>query len=463
MANDTYTLHDADASYRSFFEDVPVGLFRTTPEGRFLDANPAFVRMLGYLDRDALMRRRAQDLYVDPEARARWIALLESRGTVTDFESELRRLDGGPIWVRANACVVRDAAGRSLYLEGAVVDVTRWREIEGALHRRTTEVEAFHDLGRQLRAARSADEMYPIIVQQTMRLLASEYGALQLLDADREALVHVYTAGLASEHRRFAESLEDEWSGRVIKAGTPFVSDTVAAGPEGDNSEHRRVGAVAVVPVRSEDEIIGTIGLGRSPSRGCHPFTDAEVRLLESVAEIAGTAIRRADLNYHLEQSYLDMVRALARAADARDRYAADHSDRIATRAAAIAEAVGCDEHQVRDIRWAGLLHDIGKLGVPDSILQKPGPLTEAEWTVIRQHPTIGEDILRPVERMRNVATIVRHHQERWDGTGYPDGLQGEAIPLGSRILAVADAFGAITDGRGPHAGRTKEEAIAEI
>lgn len=466
MANDTDTLHSSDASYRSFFEDVPVGLFRTTLAGTILDANPAFLHMLSYPDREALIQGSAADLYVDPGAWTHWVALLESTGAVTDFESQLRRRDGDAIWVRASARVVRDAAGRSLYVEGAAVDVTQRKEIEGVLERRTTEVEAFHDLGRLLRAAHSADEMYPIIVQQTMRLLASQYGALQLLNEDRDALIRVYTAGIPFDQQRFAMSQEDEWSGHVIKVGTPFVSgiptrETLPA--SADESRVQEVGPVAVVPVRSEDEIIGTIELGRSTTRGNHPYTDAEVRLMESVAEIAGTAIRRADLNYHLEQSYLDMVRALARAADARDRYAADHSERIASRAAAIAQALGCEDQQVRDIRWAGLLHDIGKLGVPDSILQKPGPLTEAEWSVIRQHPSIGEDILRPVDRMRHVATLVRHHQERWDGTGYPDGLRGEDIPLGARILAVADACGAITDGRGPRAGRSLDEAVAEI
>src|SRR5579872_1631525 len=465
MVNDIDTLHSNDASYRKFFEDVPMGLFRTTLAGTILDANPAFLHMLNYPDLEALTRGCAADLYVDPGAWARWVALLESTGAVTDFESQLRRRDGEAIWVRASARVVRDAAGRSLYVEGAAVDVTQRKEIESVLERRTTEVEAFHDLGRLLRAARSADEMYPIIVQQTMRLLASQYGALQLLNEDRDALIRVYTAGIPFD-QRFAASMEDEWSGHVIKVGTPFVSgvpmrETVPASADG--SRDQEVGPVAVVPVRSEDEIIGTIELGRSTTRGSRPYTDAEVRLMESVAEIAWTAIRRADLNYHLEQSYLDMVRALARAADARDRYAADHSERIASRAAAIAQALGCEDQQVRDIRWAGLLHDIGKLGVPDSILQKPGPLTEAEWSIIRQHPSIGEDILRPVDRMRHVATLVRHHQERWDGTGYPDGLRGEDIPLGARILAVADACGAITDGRGPRAGRSLDEAVAEI
>ena len=108
-------------------------------------------------------------------------------------------------------------------------------------------------------------------------------------------------------------------------------------------------------------------------------------------------------------------------------------------------------------------MHDVGKIGVPDRILNKPGGLNEVEWKMMRQHPILGEEILKSVERMRTVARLVRHHQERWDGTGYPDRLQGEAIPLGSRILAVVDAYGAITEARPYKPARPHGEAVAEI
>lgn len=217
------------------------------------------------------------------------------------------------------------------------------------------------------------------------------------------------------------------------------------------------------MPLRSEEEIIGTLRLARWKRPDVRPFADDEVRLLEGIAEVAGTAIGRARLRERLEQSYIEMVLALARAVDARDRYTADHSERIATRAVAVARVLGCPEAEVQDIHWAAALHDIGKLGVPDDILRKAGPLTDAEWDIMRQHPIVGEQILWPVERMRRVAALVRHHQERWDGTGYPDHLQGQEIPLGARILAVADAYSAITDDRAYNKGRSAGDAVDEI
>ena len=122
-----------------------------------------------------------------------------------------------------------------------------------------------------------------------------------------------------------------------------------------------------------------------------------------------------------------------------------------------------CPEREIQDIRRAGQLHDIGKIGIPDSILHKAESLSADEWSVMHQHPAIGSDILKPLVRMQPVATLIRHHQEFWDGTGYPDGLQGEEIPLGARILAVVDAYSAMTDDRPYKRARPHEEAIREI
>jgi putative nucleotidyltransferase with HDIG domain len=168
-------------------------------------------------------------------------------------------------------------------------------------------------------------------------------------------------------------------------------------------------------------------------------------------------------LHHNLEEAYIQMVLSLARAMDARDAYTGDHSERLAALVDGVAKALDLPEGEAKDIRWAAILHDIGKIGSPDHILRKPGPLTDHEWTVMRRHPAVGEQILLPVERMRGVAKIVRHHQEKWDGTGYPDGLRGEAIPLGARILAVVDAYSAIIDERPYKTPKTPMEAESEI
>jgi diguanylate cyclase (GGDEF)-like protein len=153
---------------------------------------------------------------------------------------------------------------------------------------------------------------------------------------------------------------------------------------------------------------------------------------------------------------------SLAKAVDARDAYTGRHSDRVAELAARIAARLGADEGQIELTRIAASLHDLGKLAVPEEILRKPGPLTDSERAVLERHPYIGYQMLESLG-VDPIAECVRHHHERWDGRGYPDGLPGEAIPLGARIIFVADAFDAMTSDRVYRARRTESEALSEL
>ena len=149
-----------------------------------------------------------------------------------------------------------------------------------------------------------------------------------------------------------------------------------------------------------------------------------------------------------LELGHGDVIAALASALQERDRYTGEHSESVVDLTARVGEALALDSEEISRVRTAALLHDIGKVGVPDEILHKPGPLTEREWEIMRQHPAIGERILRAIPGLGAVARIVRHEHERWDGKGYPDGLAGAAIPVGSRIILACDAYHAMTSDR---------------
>ena len=138
----------------------------------------------------------------------------------------------------------------------------------------------------------------------------------------------------------------------------------------------------------------------------------------------------------------------LAQALDARDRYTEDHSGRVSELAGSLGDHLELANVECESLRTAGALHDLGKIGVRDDILNKPGPLTEDEWEIMRSHPTIGADMIEKHSALKAVAPLVRHHHERWDGTGYPSGLKGDMIPFGARILAVADSFDTITGPR---------------
>jgi diguanylate cyclase (GGDEF)-like protein/putative nucleotidyltransferase with HDIG domain len=158
-----------------------------------------------------------------------------------------------------------------------------------------------------------------------------------------------------------------------------------------------------------------------------------------------------------------DAIEALAVALLERDRYTGEHSAAVIEMSSAVARTLGCNAVEVERVRSAALLHDIGKVAIPDEILHKPGPLTDEEWMLMRQHPVIGERILRVLPGLGPVARMVRHEHERWDGDGYPDGLRGIEIPFGSRVIIVADTYHAITSDRPYRAARSHEEAVEEL
>ena len=168
-------------------------------------------------------------------------------------------------------------------------------------------------------------------------------------------------------------------------------------------------------------------------------------------SEILGQAIHQALEKFQLADQLEDaeqVIFALAAAAEAKDPTTEDHLHRMQRYAVQIGQALGLDKHQLMLLRYGGILHDIGKIGVSEAILCKPGPLTEAEWEEMRQHPVIGERICAPLRFSHEVGPIIRHHHERWDGQGYVDSLSGEKIPLLARVISVVDAFDTMSSDR---------------
>jgi len=161
-----------------------------------------------------------------------------------------------------------------------------------------------------------------------------------------------------------------------------------------------------------------------------------------------------------LEKGYLETLRALAKSIDAKDPYTAGHSDRVTEIALQIGRELGLDSEQMKFLRYAGIMHDIGKIGISDHILGKKGRLTDEEFKLARKHPVIGENIIEPIDFLQPVRPLVLHHHEWIDGSGYPAGLYGDQIPLGARILAAADTFDAVTSERPYQKAVSEEEAI---
>jgi response regulator RpfG family c-di-GMP phosphodiesterase len=253
-----------------------------------------------------------------------------------------------------------------------------------------------------------------------------------------------------------------------LRATHPNVHVVALSGyvaPE-DVSQMVIAGAEAYAVKGNDPEILCQVVLNAMNRRG---FVDAAAvpGLFDSVVKLAREErVRREDaerLALELEASYHDTVRALVTALRSRDTETEDHGERVAARVISVGRRLGLDGQQLSDLEYGAVFHDIGKIAIPDSILHNTDDLTESEWAIVRQHTVVGERIIGPVGFLANVARIVRHTHEHWDGTGYPDGLAGEAIPVESRIIFCCDAFDAMTSERSYQRAMTTRRAVDRL
>lgn len=203
------------------------------------------------------------------------------------------------------------------------------------------------------------------------------------------------------------------------------------------------------MPVRSETDLARENERLKTELAHREVEASAKERQLERyAADLRDTFKQERARAQELRSSYTATVRALSNAVEARDAYTGKHAERVTAYGMEIARAVGVSVADTRDLEFGFLLHDIGKLGIPDAILYKPGALTDKERELMTQHPVIGAQIVEGIEFLAPAATVVRSHHERWDGSGYPDGLAGEDIPLAARVFSVADVLDALTSDR---------------
>ena len=221
--------------------------------------------------------------------------------------------------------------------------------------------------------------------------------------------------------------------------------------------------SIWLVPLSVNSQSIGILELGSQQVKESDLYLINSTHLVDLVAGQLSNAIYRVKLNERLTNTSGEMVRALTKALEVRDTDSGLHSQNMATISNQLARRMGCSEKESLNIYWAALLHDIGKIGVEDRILHKPGKLDEAEWEIIKKHPEIGAKIVIGMTGLDEIAPLILSHHERMDGSGYPGGLKGNQIPLGARIIAVVDTFSAIIEGRVYQPKRVIQDAVATL
>jgi diguanylate cyclase (GGDEF)-like protein/PAS domain S-box-containing protein len=471
----------SEERYRRIVENAAEGIYQTTSEGAFISANSALARILGYGSPEELIEATeniAAQIYTDPARRERFCREMVEKSSVLAFESQVRRRDGATIWVSENAHVVYDQNGNITCFEGSVQDVSMRKAIDFERERLLAEAleradrdpltgllnhRAFHrhfdeEADRSQREGKSL--VVAVMDLDNFKFFNDAYGHL----AGDEVLREV--ARVLRQSCRSYDTL-----GRF--GGDEFVMLMPGMRPEeAFEFKGRLYARLKDVGFRPEG-YDATIPLSLSIGIAVYP-DEASTRL--EVLDLADSRLRRtktggadtdeADrLRSTLTRSMegFSMLDALVSAVHNKDRYTRRHSEDVMAYSLQIADELGFDEEFRKTVAIAALLHDVGKIGVPDHILRKPGALTAEEFEAVKLHPIMGAAIVAAVPGFEDTLDAIRYHHERWDGAGYPEGLPREETPFIARLMAVADAYSAMTTDRPYRKGMPAEKALSII
>jgi putative nucleotidyltransferase with HDIG domain len=330
------------------------------------------------------------------------------------------------------------------------------------------QLEALLRAGQHFVRTHDETELLHNILNDAVSVLSAQRGAVVLADGDGPdppLKVRALAVGQGEPAGRFHYS--KRLTHRAFARGESVLYSTVTGDDELKVTQSMHDGAMAsvlCVLLRTPRRRLGVLHLDRGLWQA--PFTEDDLLLADALAAHVSAGIEAAEQLRREREAFARTVAALAQAVELRDVYTGGHTHRVTRYAGVLAAELGLPADQLDLIRLGTPLHDIGKIGIDDAILRKPGRLTAAEFAKMQEHTTKGAEILAGIPEMRPIVPIARSHHERWDGTGYPDRLAGEAIPLLARIVAVADAFDAMTSDRPYHPGakgRPADEALAEV
>lgn len=456
----------AEEKYRSIFENAAEGIFQISSDGRYLGANPALARIYGYDSPEELMeivKDADVQVFVSIERRQWFRHLIEEKGSVLGFESEVYRKDGSITWISENTRVVRDEFNKVKYYEGTVEDISDRKRSEIEIFRlnahladRLDRIEAL----RRIDSAISTNHDLTIILQAFLKevkdQLKVDAAAVLLRDAGSPRLKYAAFRGFRSRSLHHASvSIGDTLAGRAVQTQRNVTMRRLDESKEQQPASHyQEEGFVSyfAVPLITRGEVKGVLEVfHRSELTPDHEWSD----FLEALAGQAAIAIENTTLlaglqhsNVELSVAYDATIEGWSRALDLRDKETEGHSQRVTQMTIRLAAELGVSDEELVHVRRGALLHDIGKMGIPDQILLKPGPLTDDEWVIMRKHPVYAYEMLDPIEFLGPAMDIPYAHHEKWDGTGYPRGLKGEEIPLAARAFAIIDVWDALCSDR---------------
>ena len=338
------------------------------------------------------------------------------------------------------------------------------KERDEAKEKRMTELNSLNSIVLSLSSTLNLDQVLAKVIEEALRVTEAECGSIMLLDEETKTLSIAASKGINPEVTKDTKvRLGEGVSGWAAQKGEPLLL------VDGKNDDlylesflnREDVTSSLAVPLMVKGKVIGVLNASRKKKE--EVFTQEDLTLISSFAAHAAEHLENARFHKKSEDQFMETINSLSKAVDAKDHYTHGHSEAVTTHAVEIAEEMGLPEDEIRNIKIAARLHDIGKIGIPGDILNKPAQLTHEEREIICEHPKIAVKILQEAESLGAIKPLIHFHHERFDGKGYPAGLSGTEIPLGARILAVADSFNAMVTRRPYRPALSFEEACREL
>ena len=333
------------------------------------------------------------------------------------------------------------------------------------IQRMLQKMERLMEINVTLNSTLELNQVLDLIIAKAVEMLDCEAGSILLYNKEKNALC--FAASTSADSKALAGipvPLTDSLAGAIFTKNQPLVVRNVAKDIRHNASVAAQINfqtrSLLGVPMHIQERMTGVL---EALNKKQGTFTDEDVKILTAIASQAAVAIENAQLVQALQESYESTLEGWAAALDLRDKETEGHSQRVTLLAVCRARELGVSKEALTYLRQGALLHDIGKMAVPDRILHKHGPLTEEEKAIMRQHPVNAYNMLYPIAYLRSALEIPFCHHEKWDGSGYPRGLKGEEIPLAARIFTIIDVWDALRSNRPYRKAWSVQKTIAYI
>ncbi len=327
-------------------------------------------------------------------------------------------------------------------------------------------LELIYEVSKKVGTVPRMAQLLERIIEMTQQTLKASAASILLTgENDRDLFFEAASGPVGRNLKRVRVSSENGIAGKVARTGQPMIVNSVTENKSFDQSIDKITGfetkSLICVPMVLNRRTLGVIEVlnKRDGSR----FNEQDLATITSVATTAAMAIENTRLHQNLLDAYKTTITTLAAAIDAKDPYTRGHSERVMKYAVMTGAAMDLPPEDMETLEYAGILHDVGKISIDARILNKPGSLSPEEWDKIREHPVTGAKLLKQIPFLEKASQLVLHHHEKYNGQGYPVGLKGEEIPLGARLLAVADAFDTMTTDRAYRPAMAVDYSICEL